>query len=180
MKKLMLLIAAACFVFVSCNNKPAEEQVATEENTEVTEEHHCCHEMTEEQKAFKADWENWENQTAERKTELIAQAKECFDKKMAECEVDIFHKIVSELIDEHEKETTKLWDDILSLHDTTNKLQAQLYDVQNQNCEYENRFKHISYAASFRIPETKMSFVDGEPLSWKSDDGNSSPPSPKE
>ncbi|KAK1612103.1 hypothetical protein QYE76_035776 [Lolium multiflorum] len=61
-------------------------------------------------------------------------------KKMAEREVDIFHKIVSELIAEHEKETAKLWGDILSLHDTTNKLQAQLYDVQNQNCEYENSF----------------------------------------
>ena len=102
-------------------------------------------------------------------------------KKMGERDVDIFHKIVSELIDGHKKETSKLWDDILSLHDTTNKLQAQLYDVQNQNCEYENRFKHISYAASFRIPKTKMSFVDGEPLPWKSDDGkNSSPPPPKE
>ncbi|KAK1670258.1 hypothetical protein QYE76_058417 [Lolium multiflorum] len=101
-------------------------------------------------------------------------------KKMAEREVDIFHKIVSELIAEHEKETAKLWGDILSLHDTTNKLQAQLYDIHNQNCEYENRFKHISRAASFRIPETKMSFVDGEPLSWKSEDGNSSPSSPKE
>ncbi|KAK1669303.1 hypothetical protein QYE76_057462 [Lolium multiflorum] len=54
-------------------------------------------------------------------------------KKMAEREVGIFHKIVSELIAEHEKETAKLWGDILSLHDTTNKLQAQLYDVQNQS-----------------------------------------------
>ncbi|KAK1661155.1 hypothetical protein QYE76_049314, partial [Lolium multiflorum] len=99
-------------------------------------------------------------------------------KKMAEREVDIFHRIVSELIAEHEKETAKLWSDILSLHDTTNKLQAQLYDFQNQNCEYENRFKYISRAASFRIPETKMSFLDGEPLPWKFDDGSSSPPSP--
>ncbi|KAK1667558.1 hypothetical protein QYE76_055717 [Lolium multiflorum] len=101
-------------------------------------------------------------------------------KKMAEREVDIFHRIVSELIAEHEKETAKLWSDILSLHDTTNKLQAQLYDVQNQNCEYENRFKYISRAASFRIPETKMSFLDGEPLPWKFDEGSSSPPSPQE
>ncbi|KAK1664420.1 hypothetical protein QYE76_052579 [Lolium multiflorum] len=85
-------------------------------------------------------------------------------KKMAEREVDIFHRIMSELIDEHKKETTRLWGDILSLHKTTNQLQAQLYDVWNQNCEYENRFKRISYAASFRIPETKTSFVDGEPL----------------
>ncbi|KAK1605233.1 hypothetical protein QYE76_028906 [Lolium multiflorum] len=101
-------------------------------------------------------------------------------KKMVEREVDIFHKIVSELIDGHKKETAKLWDDIFSLHDTTNKLQAQLYDVHNQNCEYENRFKRISHAASFRFPETKMSFVDGGPLPWKSDDGKDSPSSPKE
>ncbi|KAK1680685.1 hypothetical protein QYE76_041533 [Lolium multiflorum] len=101
-------------------------------------------------------------------------------KKMAEREVDIFHKIVSELVDGHKRETAKLWDDIFSLHNTTNKLQAQLYDVHNQNCEYENRFKRISHAASFRFPETKMSFVDGEPLPWKSDDGKDSPSSPKE
>ncbi|KAK1628945.1 hypothetical protein QYE76_003260 [Lolium multiflorum] len=101
-------------------------------------------------------------------------------KKMAEREVDIFHKIVSELIDGHKKETAKLWDDIFSLHDTTNKLQAQLYDVHNQNCEYENMFKRISHAASFRFPETKMSFVDGGPLPWKSDDDKDSPSSPKE
>ncbi|KAK1619024.1 hypothetical protein QYE76_024541 [Lolium multiflorum] len=56
-------------------------------------------------------------------------------KKMAEREVDIFHKIVSELIAEHEKETAKLWGDILSLHDTTNKLQAQLYDMTESGGE---------------------------------------------
>ena len=101
-------------------------------------------------------------------------------KKMAEREVDIIHSITAELIAEHKKETTKLWDDIFSLHETTNKLQAQLYDVQNQNCEYEIRFKCISSAASFRILETKSSFVDGEPLPWKSDDEEDSPPPPKE
>ena len=76
-------------------------------------------------------------------------------------------------------EVANLWGDILSLHETTNKLQAQLYDVQNQNCEYETRFKRISSAASFRILETKSSFLDGEPLPWKIDDKlikDSSPP----
>jgi hypothetical protein len=76
-------------------------------------------------------------------------------KKMAEREVDIIHRINAELIAKHMKETADLWDDILSLHETTNKLQAQLYDVQNQNCEYEARFKQISFVASFRIMETK-------------------------
>jgi hypothetical protein len=92
-------------------------------------------------------------------------------KKMAEREVDIIHRINQELI---------AWDDILSLRETTNKLQAQLYDLQNQNCEYEARFKQMSAAASFRILETKSSFLDGEPLPWKSDDDKDSPPPPKE
>jgi hypothetical protein len=72
-------------------------------------------------------------------------------KKMAECEVDIIYRINQELVAKHKKETAELWDDILSLHETTNKLQAELYDLQNQNCEYEARFKQISATASFRI-----------------------------
>jgi hypothetical protein len=101
-------------------------------------------------------------------------------KKMAEREVDIIHRINHELITKCNKETVELWDDILSIHETTNKLQAQLYDLQNQNCEYEARFKQMSAAASFRILETKSSFLDGEPLPWKSDDDNDSPPPSKE
>jgi hypothetical protein len=101
-------------------------------------------------------------------------------KKMAEREVDIIHRINQELIAKHKKQTAELWEDILSLHETTNKLQAQLYDLQNQNLEYEARFKQISIAASFRILETKSSFLDGESLPWKSDDDKDSPPPPKE
>ena len=100
-------------------------------------------------------------------------------KKMAEREVDIFHKMVAELTAAHKKETEELWEDIYALHSITSKLQVQLYDVQNQNCEYETRFKRISAAASFRTLETKASFVDGEPLPWKLDN-DVSPPPPKE
>ena len=101
-------------------------------------------------------------------------------KKMAERAVEIVYKINQEIIAEHKKETAELWKDILSLHDTTNGLQAQLYDVQNQNCEYEVKFKRMSEAASFRMIETKMSFIDGKPSTWKMDDEEYSPPSPKE
>jgi chromosome segregation ATPase len=82
-------------------------------------------------------------------------------KKMAEREVDIIHRINQELVAKYKKETTELWKDIFSLHETTNQLQAQLYDLQNQNCEYEARFQQMSAAASFRILETKTSFLDG-------------------
>jgi hypothetical protein len=99
-------------------------------------------------------------------------------KKMVEREVDIIYRINQELIAKHKKETPELWNNILSLHETTNKLQAQLYDLQNQNCEYEARFKQMSAPASFRILETKTSFLDGEPLPWKFDDDKDSPPPP--
>jgi hypothetical protein len=101
-------------------------------------------------------------------------------KKMVECGVDIIHRINQELIAKYKKETTELWKDIFSLHETTNQLQAQLYDLQNQNCEHEARFQQISAAASFRILETKTSFLDGGPLPWKYDDDKDSPPPPKE
>jgi hypothetical protein len=78
-------------------------------------------------------------------------------KKMAEREVNIICRINQELVAKYKKETTELWRDILSLQETTNQLQAQLYDVQNQNCEYEARFQQMSAAASFRILETKTS-----------------------
>ncbi|KAK1684899.1 hypothetical protein QYE76_045747, partial [Lolium multiflorum] len=45
-------------------------------------------------------------------------------KKMAERKVDIFHKIVSELIAEHEKETSKLW--ATSSHFTTPPTNSKL------------------------------------------------------
>ena len=34
------------------------------------------------------------------------------------------------------------------------------HDLQNQNCEYEYRFKQMSLAADLRIPETRSSFYD--------------------
>ena len=101
-------------------------------------------------------------------------------RKMAEREVDIFYKINAALMGKHKKEVADLWNDIFSLHETTNKLQAQIYNLQNQNCEYETRFKCISSAASFRMVETELSFVDGEPLPWKSDVKKDSPSPPKE
>src|SRR4051794_34751333 len=101
-------------------------------------------------------------------------------KKMAERAVEIVYKVNQEIIAEHKKETAEVWKDILSLHNMANGLQAQLYDVQNQNCEYEVRFKCMSEASSFRMVETKMSFVDGKPLPWKMDDEEDSSSPPKE
>jgi hypothetical protein len=62
-------------------------------------------------------------------------------RKMAEREVDIIYRINQEFVTKYKKETTELWKDVLSLQETTSQLQAQLYDMHNQNCEYEARFQ---------------------------------------
>lgn len=83
MKKLFIMMAAACcLMFTACNNKPAEQPAeGTEPQTEA-----CCPEMTEEQKAemeackkAAEDWQNWENITDERKAELLDQRKAKYD-----------------------------------------------------------------------------------------------------
>ena len=68
----------------------------------------------------------------------------------------------------------------VKLHEKIEHLQAQIYDLQNQNCEYEYRFKRMSLAADLRIPETRSSFYDGEPMHCKMDNKptSSTTPSP--
>ena len=71
----MILLAVACLVFVSCGPR-------TEKATEVTEETTCC-ELTPEQEA---DWANWDNLDLERQTALIGEVKAFFDDCHAKCE----------------------------------------------------------------------------------------------
>ena len=100
--------------------------------------------------------------------------------KMMERGVEANHMIISKLKHKHQEETSKLWDDIFLLHQTTTKLQSQIYDLQNQNFEYETRFHRMSLAASTRTLETRSSFVDGNPFWWKNyiNESQSPPPSP--
>ncbi|KAK1643043.1 hypothetical protein QYE76_060848 [Lolium multiflorum] len=81
-------------------------------------------------------------------------------KKMAEREVDIFHRIVSELIDEHKKETTRLWGDILSLHNTTNQLQAQLYDVGIKTVNMASPINFNQFLEKEKLKSNGSNFTD--------------------
>ncbi len=89
MKKLAVLISICCFVFVACNNNPsvpdpnAVSVDSTAQCAKKCEGKKEC-QMTEEQKADMEAWKNWDNQTAEKKEELVAKRKACIDKKMAE------------------------------------------------------------------------------------------------
>ena len=88
------------------------------------------------------------------------------------------HMMITEFTNNHKLDVKDIGEAIFKLHEKIEHLQAQIYDLQNQNCEYEYRFKRMSLAADLRIPETRSSFYDGEPMPWKTDDKPTSSPPP--
>ena len=88
------------------------------------------------------------------------------------------HLMIMELTNKHKLDAKVIGETIFKLQEKIKHLQAQIYDLQNQNCEYEYRFKRMSLAADLRIPETRSSFYDGEPMPWKMDDKPTSSTTP--
>ena len=74
---------------------------------------------------------------------------------------------MNELKDFQNKETKEMLSSLAALEEKLYEIQAQIYDLQNQNCEYELKFSRMGLFTECRIPETKMSFETGEPLPWK-------------
>ena len=105
---------------------------------------------------------------------------------MVERRLNANQMMIAEFTNNHKLDAKNIGETIFKLHEKIEHLQAQIYDLQNQNCECEYRFKRMSLAADLRIPETRSSFYDGEPMPWKMDDKTtpsttpSSPPLKKE
>ena len=98
--------------------------------------------------------------------------------EMVERGLDSNHMMIAEFTNNHKLDAKDIGEAIFKLHEKIEHLQAQIYDLQNQNREYEYRFKRMSLAADLRIPETRPSFYDGEPMPWKMDDKPASSTTP--
>jgi hypothetical protein len=81
--------------------------------------------------------------------------------------LDANYLMFKEFFHDHKLDAKNFEEAIFKLHERFEHLQAQIYDLQNQNYEYEDRFKKMSLAADLRISETRSSFYDGEPMPWK-------------
>ena len=97
---------------------------------------------------------------------------------MVERGLNANHMMIAEFTNNHKLDAKNIGETIFKLHEKIEHLQAQIYDLQNQNCEYEYRFKRMILAADLRIPETRSSFYDGEPMPWKMDDKPTSSTTP--
>ena len=114
-------------------------------------------------------------------TRLEAMEQQVFKcQGMVERGLNSNHIMIAEFINNHKLDANNIGETIFKLHEKIEHIQAQIYDLQNQNWEYEYRFKRMSLAADSRIPETRSSFYDGEPMPWKIDDKptSSTTPSP--
>ena len=112
-------------------------------------------------------------------TRLEAMEQQVFKcQGMVEHGLNANHMMVTEFTNKHKLDAKNIGEAIFKLHEKIEHLQAQIYDLQNQNCEYEYRFKRMSLAADLRIPETRLSFYDGEPMPGTMDDKPSSPTTP--
>ena len=109
--------------------------------------------------------------TGSMETRLEALEEQVFKcQEMVERGLDSNHIMITEFTNNHKLDAKDIGEAIFKLHEKIEHLQAQIYDLQNQNCEYEYRFKRVSLATDLRIPETRSSFYDGEPMPWKKDD----------
>ena len=97
---------------------------------------------------------------------------------MVERRLNANHMMIAEFTNNHKLDAKNIGETIFKLHEKIEHLQAQIYDLQNQNCEYEYRFKMMSLAADLRISKTRSSFYDGEPMPWKMDDKPTSSTTP--
>ena len=116
-------------------------------------------------------------------TRLEAMEQQVFKcQGMVERGLNSNEMMIAEFTNKHKLDADNIGETIFKLHEKIEHLQAQIYGLQNQNCEYEYRFKRMSLAADLRISETRASFYDGEPIPWKKDDkptpSTKSPPSP--
>ncbi|KAE8807006.1 40S ribosomal protein S5-1 [Hordeum vulgare] len=89
---------------------------------------------------------------------------------MVECGLSGNHSMVTDFIWDNKMDTKNMGAVIFKLQGRIEHLQAQIFDLQSQNYEYELRFNRMSIAADFRVPKPRFSFYDGDPMPWNAED----------
>src|SRR3954464_3971838 len=88
-------------------------------------------------------------------------------KKMVERGVEANFDIIKELKTLYLEELRETWSSVTELEEKPIELQGQIYDLSNQNCEYELRFERLSASAGNRAVDFETSVKTGGPLPWK-------------
>ena len=96
-----------------------------------------------------------------RRTGSVETRLEAMEQQVFKCQEMVEHGLnanqtmITEFTNNHKLDAKVIGETIFQLQEKIEHLQAQIYDLQNQNCEYEYRFKRMSLAIDLRIPETR-------------------------
>ena len=96
---------------------------------------------------------------------------------VVERSLDAHHFMNLELekkVEEYKERLKDLEDRYLHVISELDRYQALMWDIENQNYEYEERFKKIAEAATLRYNDPPTSFYNGRPFpskleEWKAD-----------
>ncbi|KAE8779201.1 40S ribosomal protein S5-1 [Hordeum vulgare] len=84
--------------------------------------------------------------TGSMETRLEAMEQQVFKcQGMVEHGLNANHMMIMEFTNKHMIDANDIGKQLSRIYDRIDQLQAQIYDLQNQNCEYEYRFKSISW-----------------------------------
>ncbi|KAE8782086.1 40s ribosomal protein s5-1 [Hordeum vulgare] len=92
--------------------------------------------------------------TGSMETRLEAMEQQVFKcQGMVERGLNANHTMITEFTSNHKMDAIDIGKHLSRLYDRVDQLQGQIYDLQNQNCEYEYRFKSIRESrATIAIP----------------------------
>ncbi|KAE8769781.1 40S ribosomal protein S5-1 [Hordeum vulgare] len=95
-----------------------------------------------------------------KKTGSVETRLEAIEQQVFKCQgmvergLNANHMMITEFTSKHRIDANDIGKHLSMLYDRIDHLQAQIYDLKNQNYEYEYRFKSIRLGADLRIPET--------------------------
>ena len=76
-------------------------------------------------------------------TESVESRLEAMEQQVFKCQgmvergLNANHMMIAEFTNNHKLDANNIGETIFKLHEKIEHLQAQIYDLQNQNCEYE-------------------------------------------
>ncbi|KAE8770787.1 40S ribosomal protein S5-1 [Hordeum vulgare] len=103
-----------------------------------------------------------------KKTGSVETRLEAMEQQVFKCQGMVEHGLnanqtmITEFTSNHKMDAIDIGKHLSRLYDRVDQLQGQIYDLQNQNCEYEYKFKSISMYDSydsendFREPTVEM------------------------
>ncbi|KAE8795393.1 40S ribosomal protein S5-1 [Hordeum vulgare] len=100
--------------------------------------------------------------TGSLETRLEAMEQQVFKcQGMVERGLNANHMMITEFTSNHKMDAIDIRKHLFRLYDRVHQLQGQIYDLQNQNCEYEYRFKSISSIVPGRLHSVGSFFDKG-------------------